>query len=361
MELALYCPVYGYYEKEGDIIGRAGDYFTSVSVGSLYGELLGWLFAEWHEPKKQEERGANFQTDAGLQLIEAGAHRGDLANDILGWLSDNRPQLFERLEYWIVEPSLRRRQWQAETLSGLGGKVRWVKEIAELAPGDEKSCKRGAPSAASGRQPPRIIFCNELLDSFPVHRLGWDLQTRTWFEWGVTRENGQFVWTRMPATVGFAGCPPELAEVLPEGFTIEVCPAAVQWWQQAASALQKGKLLAVDYGLTFEERFVPERTEGTLRAYRRHRLGADVLADPGDQDITAHIDFTALQDAGEAIGLKTETFVTQTQFLTHALEQISNDPGGFGEWTGERRRQFQTLTHPDHLGRAFRVLVQTRE
>ena len=91
MELALYCPVYGYYEKEEDNIGRRGDYYTSVSVGSLFGELLAFQFAEW--------LGAGELGSKGVQILEAGAHRGDLARDTLDWMQRRRPELFERLEY----------------------------------------------------------------------------------------------------------------------------------------------------------------------------------------------------------------------------------------------------------------------
>jgi len=124
--------------------------------------------------------------------------------------------------------------------------------------------------------------------------------------------------------------------------------------------LGRGKLLTLDYGFTADESLAPERKDGTLRGYRGHRLSSDVLADPGGQDITAHVNFTVLKAAGESAGLRTEGFMTQAQFLTRIATQILGSEGLFGEWTGQRTRQFQTLTHPEHLGRAFRVLVQGR-
>ena len=99
MRLALYCPKYGYYEQASGRIGREGDFYTSVSVGSLFGELLAFQCAEWLEEL----------SGVPLQLVEAGAHDGQLAVDILGWLSQNRPEIFRALEYWIIEPSARRR------------------------------------------------------------------------------------------------------------------------------------------------------------------------------------------------------------------------------------------------------------
>jgi len=100
-------------------------------------------------------------------------------------------------------------------------------------------------------------------------------------------------------------------------------------------------------------------THGTLRAYFRHHAGDDLLANVGEQDLTAHVNFSAIQAAGESVELRTEMFSTQSQFLTRILEKASKD-NSLGGWTPAQARQFQTLTHPEHLGRAFRVLVQSR-
>ena len=358
MELALYCPNCGYYEREEDIIGRRGDYYTSVSVGSLFGELLAFQFAEWLQ-------------QGGMRIVEAGAHGGDLARDILSWMQEYRPGLYTRLEYWIVEPSEARQRWQRHKLADHGSKVRWVKDLEGL-------------TGSTSHQPPgprpgglrAIVFSNEFLDALPVHRLGWDSKARAWFEWGVTLQAGRFVWIRIPrGASGHSGEEPSAAfpsshfqlstangllDTLPDGFTVELCPAAEQWWNEAAAALGYGKLLAIDYGMTAEEVFAPERNEGTVRSYHRHRSSADVLADPGEQDITAHVNFTAIRTAGESAGLKTEAFLTQAQLLTGIAARTWEDEGVFGKWTVERIRQFQTLTHPEHLGRPFRALVQSR-
>jgi SAM-dependent MidA family methyltransferase len=355
MDLALYCPVYGYYEKEEDTIGRRGDYFTSVSVGSLFGELLAFRFAGW--------LGAE-----ALEIAEAGAHRGELARDILSWMRRRRAELFQRLTYWIIEPSDRRRQWQQQTLAEFAGKVRWAKALSEFStPPTASRWADGRSASRESTSVQRIIFANELLDALPVHRLGWDAKARAWFEWGVALREGRFVWTRLagdasgltqlmpPATLS-----PQLATLLPDGFTVEVCPAAQEWWRSAAGVLGRGKLLTIDYGLTVEELLAPERKDGTVRGYRRHQLNSDVLANPGAQDITAHVNFTAIQAAGELAGLHTEAFLTQEQFLTSIARQVWQAEGAFGDWTAQRTRQFQTLTHPDHLGRTFRVLVQGR-
>jgi SAM-dependent MidA family methyltransferase len=161
--------------------------------------------------------------------------------------------------------------------------------------------------------------------------------------------------------------------VLPDGYTIETCPAAESWWREAAGILERGKLMTIDYGLTADELFSPSRPRGTLRAYFRHHVSDDLLANVGGQDLTAHVNFSVIQSAGESVGLRTEIFSTQSQFLTRILEKTlreksfselvspKSDGGGSEDgWTPARARQFQTLTHPEHLGRAFRVLVQSR-
>lgn len=337
MELALYCPDYGFYERESDTVGRRGDFYTSVSVGPLFGELLAFQFAEWLVKLEGDK----------LQIVEAGAHDGKLAADILRWLGKHRPSLFERLEYIMAEPSVRRREWQRKTLVEFDGRVRWL----EAGLGQHKSQFTG------------VIFANELLDAMPVHRVGWDAKRMEWFEWGVAWEDERFAWTQMqaqPVDCQLPELPTELLAVLSDGFTTELSPAAEQWWGDAARALGKGRLLTLDYGLRAEELFAPQRSNGTLRAYRRHRVCDDLLADPGQQDLTAHVNFSRIQMAGEIAGLRTELFATQSEFMVGIVPRFwakADQPGG---WTARQNRELQTLMHPEHLGRAFRVLVQSR-
>jgi SAM-dependent MidA family methyltransferase len=338
MDLALYCPETGYYETKKDIVGRRGDFITSVSAGSLFGELLAFEFAAGLEA------GGGGQTSE-VGIAEAGAHDGQLAGDILTWLQTNRPALFERVEYVIIEPSPRRQEWQQATLKAFGRRVRWLASLNDP-----------AMHGFNG-----IIFSNELLDAFPVRRFGWDAMGKEWFEWGVALDGENFCWRKIPGADPGLGeqCPPELAAVLPDGYTVETSPAAGQWWQAAAGRLAAGKLMTIDYGHAAGEMFSPARARGTLRAYRRHQATDDLLADPGGQDLTAHVNFAAIQKAGEAAGLRTERFCTQPQFLTRILQQAAAEKS-FAGLDAKRVRQFQTLTHPEHLGRAFRVLVQSR-
>ncbi len=337
MELALYHPGLGYYETDRQRVGFQGDFYTSVSTGELFGQLLAFRFAQWLE--------ALPNAAGGLWLIEAGAHDGQLARDILSWLTDQRPELYNQLHYAIIDPSPLRQAWQREKLAEFGDRVRWFGHLSALA-------------KTNG-----IIFSNELLDALPVHRLGWDKTRRVWFEWGVTVEGEHFAWMKITHDIGkltsALKLPDELLNVLPDGYTIEVSPAADDWWQAAAACLVQGKLLAIDYGFTQEELISPARTNGTLRGYHQHQFSENVLAHPGAQDLTAHVNFSAVQSAGERAGLKTHVYATQPQFLTGILGDAIKAPS-FGAWNARRTRQFQTLTHPQHLGRAFKVLIQGR-
>jgi len=329
MELALYCPVYGYYEAEKDTVGRAGDFYTNVSVGPLFGELLAFQFACWLDQLPDK--------DCRLQLAEAGAHNGQLAHDILECFQARFPALFDRLEYIIIEPSPTRREWQKKRLTTFEGRVSWVADLENLK-------VRG------------IIFSNELLDAFPVHRYGWDAQQKHWFEWGVAKNGERFVWARVPGAVSNL-CPPELEAVLPDGYIVEKSPSAENWWRNTAKALRQGKLMAIDYGFTEEELFAPERTNGTVRGYHRHHATSDVLADPGEQDLTAHVNFPAMQYIGASEGLETERLCRQSLFLMNIFQDEVKQQLRMDE---KFSRQLQSLIHPEHLGRAFRALVQAR-
>ena len=158
-------------------------------------------------------------------------------------------------------------------------------------------------------------------------------------------------------TAGTEWSEPELAALqaaLPDGFTCEISPAAERWWKQAAGALRRGWLVAFDYGFAAGEQVRAGRTRGTLRAYRSHQVSDDLLATPGEQDLTAHANFAVLQAAGEVAGLRTVEFCPQERFLARVAPKLP------GEWTPARTRQLRTLVHPGHLGAAFKVLVQER-
>lgn len=338
MDLALYAPGLGYYERGLRQTGRQGDFYTSVSVGSLYGEFLGFDFSR---------RLASLP--GRVAIVEAGAHDGQLALDLLNYLGQFQPDIFRRTDYTIVEPSRARAEKQVQTLAAYAGKVRWARDWKEA--GEYRG----------------VCFSNELLDAMPVHVFRWNAFQRDWIEWGVGQAGARFAWRALPDELAsprarklLARIPAQLQQVLPDQFAVEVCPGAVSWWLEAAHSLEQGWLITADYGFPQEEFLMPQRAQGTLRAYSRHRVSAAVLDSPGEQDLTAHVNFGLLTAAGESAGLRTEEFVPQGIFLKTVLERIEQQPHLFPLWTALRYRQLTSLVHPEHLGRAFKVLVQAR-
>lgn len=355
MELALYHPGHGYYERSPDSIGRRGDYFTSVSVGSLFGELLAFAFAGWLEVVDADP----------VWLIEAGAHDGRLAADILGWLDRWAPGLKSRLHYGIVEPSARRRGWQRERLAAFGSRVRWFESLT-----------------AVGRvRPQGILFANELLDALPIRRFIWRTPPGCWMESRVDlpgAEPQDDPGNRAAGTPDFQWTLAEMAELewkdrwlgeqrarhrpleaaLPDGFVWEHGSAAVAWWEEAAAALERGWLMAIDYGRFAGSAWLPERPRGTLRAFHSHHQSSQLLAQPGEQDLTADVDFALLERVGHAAGWMTEVRSNQGRFLTELAARWAGSLAALPRLDAARRRQLLTLVHPEHLGGRFHILVQ---
>ena len=334
MALALYHPEFGYYEKDSGKVGRRGDFITSVSVGAVFGQLLAFRFSQW--------LGA---IDGPVRIAEAGAHAGTLAGDILHWLAANDEPLFDRLTYTLIEPSAKRRDWQAKRLAKFAEKVEWRGTLADI------------PEIHG------IIFGNELLDAFPLHRIGWDAAKHDWFEWAVGWCDGVFHWEPLE-DVGAAWrtllpvWPIELLDVLPDQYTTELSLKANAWWHAAADKLAVGKLVAFDYGHGPDDWPAANQPGGTVRGYRDQKLVDDVLTDPGEQDLTAHANFGLLKQAGEAADLRTEQLTSQERFLNGTFAEMLRLAPALGQAIDVR--QLQSLTHPAQMGRPFRVLVQAR-
>ncbi len=334
MALALYHPEFGYYNKDTGQVGRRGDFVTSVSVGAVFGQLLAFRFAKW--------LGA---IDGPVRIAEAGAHDGSLAGDILEWLAANDEPLFSRLTYTIAEPSAKRRSWQAKRLAKFAEKIEWHDTLADT------------PEICG------VIFSNELLDAFPAHRIGWDAAKRDWFEWAVGWRDGAFRWEQIDRDGAawralLPAWPSELLDVLPGRYTTELSPKANAWWRTAADKLAAGKLIAFDYGHGPGDWPAANQPAGTVRGYRDQKLVDDILANPGEQDLTAHANFGLAKSEGEAAGLQTERFTSQERFLNGTFAEMLQTAHALGQAIDVR--QLQTLTHPAQMGRPFRVLVQSR-
>ena len=314
MAAALYDPAEGYYGAGRTRLGRAGDFFTSVSVGPLFGRLLARQFEEMH---------AALGRPPAFTIVEQGAHDGTLAADVLGALS--APPA-----YCIIEPSEHWQQVQQEKLAKFPS-VRWVRKPSDL---------RGIEG---------VFFSNELLDALPVHRLRW--KAGEWHEQYVVWNDDRFAsadgMLSDPALAGQIPLP------LPEGYTTEVRPVAAKWLRDTAAALARGWILALDYGFLREEYYRPERVRGTLTGYANHRQVDDPLQSPGEIDLTAHVDFTSLI---EATPLDLTGFTDQQHFMAGLGGLYFQDTETISPARAKEQRAFMTLMHPGLMGAAFKAI-----
>ena len=320
MALALYDPSGGYYGSGENRIGKSGDYYTNVSVGPIYGEILAGQIVEMWEALGRPD---------GFSVIEQGANDGRLARDILDAL-EKTP--LDGTAPRIVEPNPALRRVQAETLRGR--KAEWYSSIDEL-------------PVAEG-----VHFSNELFDAFPVRVVRSD--GAAWNELLVGFEGGKFCWKEFP----LSGEPGALASALPRrpaGFTAEICDGFGPFFASLSRKISRGFVLAVDYGMTSEELMSEHRRGGTFRCFKGHRADSDPLDEPGAKDITAHVDFTRLAIEAARAGWTLEKFADQHHFLVGAATRLllelngSPNPG--------KLRPLMTLLHPESMGRQFRAIL----
>jgi SAM-dependent MidA family methyltransferase len=328
MGMALYDPEHGYYAKGPGRTGRAGDFFTSVSVGPVFGELLAGQFCEvWEQLGKP----------APFAVIERGASDGAFARDVLTWASVKRSDFSAALRYRIDEPLAALEAVQRETLAPFLHQVEW-----------------GFGEPVTG-----VFFANELLDAIPFRRVRW-----TGTEWcellaGIDDGNN-FTWVesepRDRATVRRLQA---LGTEFPAGYATEIAPAVASEMRLASSLVERGALFFIDYGYASADYYNPLRTTGTLRCYRGHKAHEDPFDAVGETDITAHVDFSFAARAASAAGCTLLGFLDQSRFLTGAAAATLRDMEGSAPDTQAAKwlRQFQTLSHPGQLGRSFQVLA----
>jgi SAM-dependent MidA family methyltransferase len=331
MRMALYHPDFGYYQRRATI-GREGDFYTSPHVSPLFGQLVG---------KQLLEMWRCLGSPAEFQVVEAGAGHGFLAADILEHA--RRVAGFrDVLRYVVLETSQRFRKEQRERL---GREVAWLGSVEELPDDGIVGC----------------VLSNELLDSYPVHRV--TVENGQLREIFVTEDRGKLAEIAAePSTHAFRGYFEALGIDLPEGIRTEVNLGLREWMRDIARKLRSGFVLTFDYGLPAREYYSPARMDGTLRCYRGHRMNARPLDLPGEQDITSHVDFTTLALAGEEVGLKALGFTDQTHFLMGIGEKeitdaLASHPGTDLE-SAKRRSAILNLVHPEMMGGPFRVLIQ---
>lgn len=332
MEIALFWPRGGYYGSP-ERVGPQGDYYTSPAAHPVFGALLSLqLFQMWELLGRP----------APFYVVELGAGGGVLARDILEHARSLPAGLSRALRYLCVD---RVPGW------GVEGALRY---------GSDLYVGRLAAVDLPFKGLVACVLSNELVDSFPVHRL--EVRDGELCEVYVALESGGFRETLgKPSTPRLQERLDRLGVSLPEGYRSEINLAVDGWAQDVAVALERGFVLTVDYGYAAEEYYSPRRHRGTLTCFYKHMQVEEPCARIGQQDITAHVEFTSLMHAGERAGLETLAFVNQHQFLHNLglqryLHRLRDMDLPLREAAANRFGMLE-LVRPDGLGR-FKVLVQ---
>jgi SAM-dependent MidA family methyltransferase len=336
MELCLYDRDLGYYSRNAQQFGKAGDFYTSSDVHAVFGRLLARQFDEmWRALGSPRQ----------IELLELGPGRGLFAQDVLDWSEKKFPDFFRALRYILVEISPALRERIKETLRD------------HLESGRAELGALDALDRTSVRNIPTIVFANEFFDALPVEILGTKGTLR------IDTRDGGFTET-------WAQPSPEELEFLdrysvhPEpDERIEAPLAAQRFMEQIAANIQRGFLVAIDYGYTREEQLAG-RHRGTLKALRAHSIGPDPYEAPGEQDITADVNFTALAAAANKHGMQTPKLITQSQFLM-GIGEANQFADAFEDCRLPQEHakvalQLKHLVTPAGMGESFQVLIVSK-
>ncbi|MEG4202365.1 class I SAM-dependent methyltransferase [Microcoleus sp. Pol7_A1] len=350
MDLALYHPQHGYYNSDRQSIGKQGDFITSSHWGADFAEVLAEQFVEMWELLGKPHP---------FTVVEMGAGRGTFAENILQYLQIQYPDLFHILEYIIIEVSPVLQAEQRQRLAEIKC-VKWC-NWDEIVNNSIVGC----------------FFSNELVDALPVHQIileqaqvreiyvTAEIQKSLQEEINFIEVFGEVSTPKIAEYFDFVGID-LLASVYGDGYRSEVNLAALDWMSTVAQKLQRGYLLTIDYGHPAHRYYNPRRREGTLQCYYRHRYHNNPYINVGRQDLTAHVNFTALERQGELCGLETVGFTQQALFLMalglgdRIASLSTNDAEVLDVATFLRRREaLHQLIDPMGLG-GFGVLVQCK-
>jgi len=333
MEFCLYDPEYGYYARSTEQFGRVGDFYTSSDVHAVFGRLLARQF---------EEMWRALDCPNPIHLVELGPGRGLFARDVLDWSEQKFPDFFRALRYVLAEQSESLRARLRKTLDH-----HIVRGRAEIAASGDSQFDSG----------PVIVFGNEFFDAFPVEIVSPDGMLH------VGTSDGKLVELFLPA-------PPLVDDYLdkysvrPEpGERIEAGLAANKAMQSLANQIARGFFVFIDYGYAREEQLAG-RHRDTLMAYRRHSASANPYEAPGEQDITAHVNFTALAAAATGQAMRLERLLTQSQFLM-GIGEANQFADAFEECRMPQEQakvamQLKHLVNPGGMGETFQVMIASK-
>lgn len=327
MEHSLYAPGLGYYTAGAKKFGAAGDFVTAPEMTGLFGQALARQIRQ-------------IMAESSPQIIEVGAGSGRLACDLL--LELERLNCLPK-HYFILDLSADLRQRQRETMTKsaphLLDRVTWLDQLPELFSG--------------------VVLGNELLDALPTEIVAW--REDDILERGVSlNDAGNFIWAEQSATGSLRLAAEEIGRQcqLPPGFESEICLAARAWSVEWAHRLTAGSLLLIDYGFPRREFYHQQRGRGTLMCHYRHHAHPDPFYLPGLQDITAHVDFTAIIAAAHGAGLELQGYTSQGQFLLNCeiLDLLSAIPNDSLDYI-RAASAVNKLLMPHEMGELFKVIA----
>ena len=328
MDMALYAPGLGYYATGTRKFGQEGDFVTAPEIGPLFGRCLA------------HEVGLVLETIDDACLLEFGAGSGALAQSLIEALSaDGRlPSRYCILE---ISPDLRERQRQRlEPLAEHHGlKIEWLEQLPD--------------EPLQG-----VILANEVVDAFAVTRFC-VIQGRPWRA-GISIDGDGFAWEWIDDLDPDSGAAKIVQQYeLVEGYISEVCPRAQAWIHALGVSLQRGLALVIDYGFPAREYYLPERSQGTLRCHYQHRAHNDPLILPGIQDVTCHVNFSALAEAGRTAGFDVLGYTSQESYLLALglLDLATPQPDDDENVMLSRAAEVKQLILPSQMGEAFKVMA----
>jgi SAM-dependent MidA family methyltransferase len=352
MELCLYDSELGYYSRNAEQFGKAGDFYTSSDVHAVFGRLLARQF---------EEMWRVLESPKQIEIMELGPGRGLFARDVLDWSEKKFPEFFRAVHYRLVEssPALRQRLQTTLERDFAAGK-------ASLCSGSILSIGEGTTSAVPNKaslaralapEVPVIVFANEFFDALPVEVLS------PQGELHISEKDGRLLET-------WNSAPPEALEFLdrysvhPEAGERIEAPLIAQRYMSQNAAGKRGFVVVIDYGYTRQEQLAG-RHRGTIAAYRQHSASANPYEAPGEQDITAHVNFTALAAATEQGGMQVQPLLTQSQFLL-GIGEPNQFADAFEECRLPQERakvalQLKHLVTPAGMGESFHVLIASKD
>lgn len=328
MEMSLYYPGMGYYASTGESIGTNGDFYTSPCLSPVFGAMV----------SKQIEEMWMLMGKTEFTVVEFGAGKGSLCGHIMQYIEHTNPQLYEKLNYAIVEKSPAMRLHEQKSICR--DKVCWYDSIQDM---------------------PRVQGCvvsNELVDNFAVHLV--EMQDEL-MEVFVDYTDG-FKEKLKPASEPIKQYFAEQQVSLPKGYRTEVNLEATQWIQDVSRVLIKGYVMTIDYGYSSTEIYNMQRSKGTLVCYNKHKVSAYPYADIGRQDITSHVNFTALHLWGQKNGLNLCGYTDQARFLLSLgiLDHLNRAGEIYGNSDPEKEAFLKYALLVD-MGRKFKVLIQGKD